>query len=214
MEDQKPTEIDDVGMDRVTTFVKSSSLFYLVMGSIGAMTCFYLHQNLIQLFSLPAELNRSLTLFGLGAMGAVVLLITNYLFESQFPSYQAFRIILMRMVGAASIPVALYLALISAVGEELLFRGAMQPSFGLIATAILFGLLHIGPQGIVSIWTLWAVLSGLMLGWLGESTGSLIPPLVCHFIVNATSLLRLRRQYKIYRSHQGAAHGDKILSRP
>ncbi len=214
MDDQKPTEIDDVGMDRVLNFVKSSSLFYLVMGSVGAMMCYYLHHNLIQLFAVPAELNRTLILLALGVMGAGVLLILNTLLESQFPSYQAFRGVLMRMVGAASMPVAVYLAFISALGEELLFRGAIQPSLGLLGTALLFGLLHLGPQGLVSIWTLWAIVSGLMLGWIFQSTGSLLPVLICHFLVNVTSLLRLRRQYKIFRAAKGEnPQPDKLLTR-
>lgn len=206
MKERNDTEFDPIGLDRVLSFVKSSSLFYSAMAGIGSLVCFYMHRNLIQLFSLPAELNRSLVLLALGLMGALVLLIASYLFEDQFPSYRAFRQVLMRMVGPASIPVAIYLAFISALGEELLFRGALQPVLGLWGTALLFGLLHLGPQGAVSIWTLWAVLSGVLLGWMFESTGSLWPVLICHFLVNVTSLLRLRYQYQRFR----ASHSEKL----
>lgn len=200
MKERNDTDFDPIGLDRVLSFVKSSSLFYLVMAVIGGLVCFYMHRNLIQLFSVSAEPNRGFQLLALGLMGAAVLLIASYLFEEQFPSYRAFRHVLMRMVGPASVPVAVYLAFISALGEELLFRGALQPVLGLWGTAFLFGLLHLGPQGVISIWTIWAVLSGLLLGWIFDATGSLWPVLICHFLVNVTSLLRLRLQYKRYRA--------------
>ncbi len=205
MKERNDTEIDLIGLDRVLSFVKSSSLFYLVMAGVGSLVCFYMQGNLIQVFTVPAELKQRGILLALGLMGALVLLISNYLFEEQFAAYKAFRHVLMRMVGAASIPVAIYLAFISALGEELLFRAALQPTIGLFGTSLIFGLLHLGPRGVASIWTLWAVLSGLLLGWMFQSTGSLWPPLICHFLVNVTSLLRLRVQYRRYR----AEHGDK-----
>jgi membrane protease YdiL (CAAX protease family) len=213
MYDRKSTDKDDVGLDRVDHFVRSSTLFYVVMACVGGMICYFHHGSLSQIFGFPPELVKSLNLLGLGVLGAGVLLIASYLFEEQFSSYRVFRHILMRMVGSASVPMAIYLALISAVGEELLFRAAVQPILGLVGSALLFGLLHLGPQGVISIWTFWAVLSGLMLGWLFQDTGSLWPSLICHFLVNAVSMLRLRVQYKRYLADLAENKtGKKLLS--
>jgi membrane protease YdiL (CAAX protease family) len=156
----------------------------------------YRHHSLKNILTLPSEMPGLATLLGLGILGAAVLLIANYLFEEQFPSFKIFRHVLMQMIGSATVPVALYLAFISAIGEELLFRAAVQPVLGLVGTSLLFGLLHLGPQGLISIWTLWAIISGLMLGWLFDATGNLWPPLLCHFLVNAISMLTLRVQYR------------------
>ena len=180
----------------IGAFVRSSTLFYVAMAGIGSLIANYNHHSLKIILSIPADPLAASKLFGLGLMGALVLLIANFLFESQFPSYHAFRKVLMQMVGQATVPMALYLAIISAIGEELLFRAGIQPGLGLVATALIFGLLHIGPQGLLSIWMLWAVMSGLLMGWMFAATGSLWPSLICHFLVNGLSMLRLRIQFQ------------------
>ncbi len=57
---------------------------------------------------------------------------------------------------------SLFLALSAGVGEEILFRGALQPRFGLIVTSLTFALLHVQYQwfGILIVLVL-----GLTLGW-------------------------------------------------
>lgn len=196
MQDQNDAEKEPGSLEQMGNFVLSSSMFYVGMAGVGAMVSLYRHHSLKAILKIPAETPALLSLIGLGVLGAAVLLIANYLFEEHFPSYKIFRTVLMQMIGNATIPVALYLAFISALGEELLFRAAVQPVLGLVGTALLFGLLHLGPQGLVSIWTLWAIVSGLMMGWIFESTGSLWPALICHFLVNAISMLTLRVQYR------------------
>jgi membrane protease YdiL (CAAX protease family) len=58
----------------------------------------------------------------------------------------------------------LTLGLSAALGEETLFRGATQPRFGLVVTALLFALIH-SNYGI-TISTLAVFLVGLVLGWV------------------------------------------------
>jgi len=85
------------------------------------------------------------------------------------------------------------LAVLSSVGEELLFRGLLQPWLGLWPQAILFGLLHQMPGPSRWIWAGWAFLVGLSLGALFELSGSLIGPLVAHALVNGLNLSFLKR---------------------
>jgi uncharacterized protein len=80
------------------------------------------------------------------------------------------------------------LALLSAAGEELLFRGLLQPWMGLVPQALLFGLVHQMPGPSRWIWVTWAMLVGLALGALFELTGSLLGPLVAHALVNGLNL--------------------------
>ncbi len=80
------------------------------------------------------------------------------------------------------------LAVTSAVGEELLFRGALQSWLGLWPTALLFGLLHGGTNRRLRAWAIFATLAGILLGWLAEFTGNLLAPILCHLTVNFWNL--------------------------
>lgn len=85
------------------------------------------------------------------------------------------------------------LAVLSALGEELLFRGVLQPWIGLFAQAGLFGLLHQMPGPSRWVWSLWAMLVGLLLGVAFELTGTLTGPIVAHALVNALNLSYLKQ---------------------
>jgi membrane protease YdiL (CAAX protease family) len=88
---------------------------------------------------------------------------------------------------------ALLLAGLSAVGEELLFRGAMQPTLGLPLTALIFALLHLPPQLRFWPWTAAAAVLGLALGALALHGGSLAGPILAHFTINALNLRHVDR---------------------
>lgn len=76
-------------------------------------------------------------------------------------------------------------------GEELLFRGAMQPEFGLVPTAIIFGALHSTRKGTPA-YGVWAAFMGLGLGWLAQATAGLIAPIVGHVVYDAAALAYVR----------------------
>lgn len=80
------------------------------------------------------------------------------------------------------------LALMSALAEELFFRGFLQGHLGLGLTALLFGLAHLPSRWVHAPWTLAAILMGLALGWLFEVFGSLLPAFLAHFLVNFFNL--------------------------
>lgn len=65
-----------------------------------------------------------------------------------------------------SLPGVLTLGLAAAIGEETIFRGALQPRFGLPATALLFALLH-SNYGL-SLSTVIVLLLGIALGLLRQ----------------------------------------------
>ena len=85
------------------------------------------------------------------------------------------------------------LAVLSAVGEELFFRGLLQPWIGLFAQAVLFGVLHQVPGRSRWVWASWATLVGLALGAMFALTGSLTGPLAAHAIINGLNLSYLKR---------------------
>ncbi len=92
------------------------------------------------------------------------------------------------MLGDLSSPVIAVLAVTSAIGEEVLFRGAVQPLLGLWLTSAIFGFVHGGLQKRLLAWTIFATLAGILLGGLFEYTGNLLAPILCHLTVNYWNL--------------------------
>jgi membrane protease YdiL (CAAX protease family) len=83
------------------------------------------------------------------------------------------------------------LAASSAIGEELLFRGALLPWWGLWPQAIAFAILHIRyDRALVRFlpWTIASLVLGLGLGWMAQLTGDIGGPIVAHFVINLLNL--------------------------
>ena len=85
------------------------------------------------------------------------------------------------------------LAVLSAVGEELFFRGLLQPWIGLVPQALLFGIAHQIPSSSRWVWVAWATVIGLALGAMFQVTGSLAGPLAAHALINGLNLAYLKR---------------------
>jgi membrane protease YdiL (CAAX protease family) len=92
----------------------------------------------------------------------------------------------------ASTPIEiLVISALAGIGEEVLFRGAMQPEWGLIVTSLVFGLFHVGGRLTVAL-GIWAACTGALLGWLAIATGGLLAPIVAHIAYDALALSYLR----------------------
>jgi uncharacterized protein len=86
----------------------------------------------------------------------------------------------------------LALAVASAVGEEVLFRGLLVPTVGILASSVVFGALHqIRGRGRWG-WMAWATVMGLLFAAVFTATGSLAGPLVAHAAINQANLRFLR----------------------
>jgi membrane protease YdiL (CAAX protease family) len=92
------------------------------------------------------------------------------------------------LLGPLSRREVLLYAIGSGIGEELLFRGALQPSLGLYPTTLIFALLHLPPRASLWPWTLFAGILGLGLGALSRWSGDLAGAVLAHFTVNALNL--------------------------
>ena len=80
------------------------------------------------------------------------------------------------------------LALASSIGEELLFRGALMPWFGVWISSAIFAALHIGPGRRFLPWTTSAFVLGVLFAELAARTGSLGGPIAAHFAINFLNL--------------------------
>jgi len=94
-------------------------------------------------------------------------------------------------VEHTALPVSLFvLALLPAIGEELLFRGvfaralARLPILAVVASAALFSVYHTVPAQMLGTFPL-----ALALGLLAVRSGSIVPGMIAHFLNNATVLV-------------------------
>lgn len=84
------------------------------------------------------------------------------------------------------------IAVSPAVCEEFLFRGAvlsglrtrLRPFAAVLSVAILFGIMHLSIYRLVP-----TAMLGLLLTWLALRTGSLLPGMLVHLLVNGTAVL-------------------------
>lgn len=86
----------------------------------------------------------------------------------------------------------LTIVIIAPIGEELLFRGFLQNSLerawkdvtrAILFSSLFFAVIHFNPFWIIQIYFL-----GVLLGFLAWKTNSIIPCVIFHVIINATSL--------------------------
>jgi uncharacterized protein len=84
-------------------------------------------------------------------------------------------------------------AAISAVSEEMFFRGAVQPILGILLTSLVFGALHVAPGRKFIPWPLQALTMGLAFGGLFWLSGDLSAPIMAHFTINYQNLHFINR---------------------
>jgi uncharacterized protein len=105
--------------------------------------------------------------------------------------------LLVPLFGACNWMQLALISLVAGVGEELLFRGVVQPVFsiwlgaaaGLGLASAVFGLLH----AITITYAVLATLVGTYLGWLAIATGNLVAPIITHALYDFIALLILLR---------------------
>ncbi len=137
----------------------------------------------------PEHVGKGLAL---GAASAVLVVVVTRLLSVYFEWARRLEIEMAKLLGPLSYLDVLVISIFSAVGEELFFRGAMQPTLGLTATTIFFGFLHIGPSRTFIPWTLSAFIIGGVFGWYYEINGTLAAPISAHFLINLVNLNQIR----------------------
>ncbi len=78
------------------------------------------------------------------------------------------------------------------VGEEVLFRGVLQPQLGIAITSLLFGLLHPFTLAYAAL----VVLMGVYLGWVAERGQGLLAPIVTHAVYDLIALWLIREELR------------------
>ncbi len=107
----------------------------------------------------------------------------------------------------------LAIAVVPAVCEEVLFRGAVQralttrlfPIAAVAVTAVLFAGYHMSPIQLLPTFTL-----GVLLGGLAHRADSVVPAMIAHFLNNTMAILVARRQPAVL-ADTIAAHPNAAL---
>ena len=107
------------------------------------------------------------------------------------------------LVDGARVRDLVLVSVASGVGEEVFFRGALQPALGVVLASLLFGALHVGPDRRYLVWTLWAVGAGFLFGYRYIWTGCLLAPITAHVLHNAATLLLWKRSRRTRRGAPG-----------
>lgn len=169
-------------------FVRLAAVFYgfltlaaAILGALGGRNAFELGGSPLLALALGVTTACATTLLGVVSYRLAPAL--RKLAEELGP----------RLVDGARRGDLVLVSVFSGVGEEALFRGALQPLLGIWVTSLLFGALHVGPDRRYLLWTAWAIGAGLLFGLLYEWTGGLLAPMVAHVLHNALTLLLWKR---------------------
>ncbi len=136
--------------------------------------------------------------FGLGLGAAAVFAAVNYGVLRLAPPVGPVRAIrrlyfdtLRPVFATASGVDVAAVSLAAGLGEELLFRGAVQVEFGVVVASLLFGLAHVGGRGSL-VFGVWVAVMGFGLGALAHVGGGLLAPVVAHAVYDAAAIGYIR----------------------
>jgi membrane protease YdiL (CAAX protease family) len=152
---------------------------------------------------------------GIGVAVGLVTVVLSRILDRYFEWSRAMTRMFKDVLGPQRPGDTLVLALASSVGEELLFRGVLLPSLGLVISSLIFGLVHgFAPGRPAEMWAtlksfmplvIAATAMGFAFGWAVEYTGNILAPIVAHFTIN---YLNLNEMYRSDWSDSEADDGD------
>jgi len=193
-----PAPSDPDGSDlAVTSFVRFGLYFYGGMIAVALIWRMGLYHESILFSSASAESagGHPLRDVAIGVAVGVAVVLASELATRLTGWGDALARELASAIGPVSVPDAILLAMASGLGEELFFRGALQPRVGLVVASLAFGAMHFVPRREMWPWTGFALVVGLLFGVMFEWTGSIVAPVVAHTVVNGINLPLLVRRY-------------------
>jgi membrane protease YdiL (CAAX protease family) len=183
-------------MDRGRRIVPIALAFESALGLAGWALCVWQGVPLASRLVLSSDV-----LLRSAIASAPMFLLLAYVTRSQWKPVVDLRNQVEQLVGELFRGVSWFglaaVAIAAGVGEELLFRGALQPLAerwwgplaGLVAVSLLFGVVH----AVSAMYLVFATIVGLYLGGLAQYFGELVTPIAVHAAYDFAALLVLRR---------------------
>ncbi len=163
-------------------------------GGIGLAILYFGHDiSPLSFLASGTSLNKQIlwgSLYGISAAIAAIALISSPLFADEM---QFFRTLVYKL--APTYYHAVFYSLCAGIGEELLFRGGIQPYLGIWLTSVIFILLHgyINPFNFVlTLYGCFMILISAGLGYLFEIYG-IWSSIVAHFLFDLVMFVFLIR---------------------
>jgi len=129
---------------------------------------------------------------GLGLLLSALVIAGTRFTVARFPWAQRLHLELRPIAHGLTLWQVVVIAFFSSLGEELLFRGLLQPWLGVLPTSVVFGICHQIPGHSRWVWVCWATFVGMAFGAIYALTGSLLGALLAHAVINAVNLSYLR----------------------
>ena len=178
-----------------TPLLKTAATFYAGMAAVAMIWCAIAGRPVFWVGEPPSFAS----VMGWAVVGVILgLLIValSHFFLDRFSWAQSLSDWFSSVLGPVSWKDALVLALLSGFGEEMLFRGALQPTLGLLPATIIFGLMHWPPRKELRPWTVVTTILGLFFGIATELSGHLTAAIVAHFVINFINLTAIGKLNK------------------
>ena len=166
------------------------------LGVVGCIVAWWFGMSLGERLVLSTEVVWRCTLALVPMLGLLVFAMRSY-----WPPIARLRrqvgSLVHELFGGARWWELLAVAVAAGVGEELLFRGALQPlagrwlgaAAGLVLVSVVFGALHAASAAYFVL----ATLVGLYLGLLAQSYDDLVTPIFVHAVYDFAALCALQR---------------------
>ena len=168
-----------------TALVISALVFYGLMSVVGLAILATMNVSASALIFGTGETVAQDTLYG--CVSGILVVGLTWMFRN-LKTVKRLNDEFRSLLGSPPTSAITVLAITSAIGEEILFRGALQEFIGFYPTVVCFGLMHGGLSATYRAWAIFATLAGLLLGWLSLLTGNLLAPILCHMTVNYFNL--------------------------
>ncbi len=172
--------------------VQLAGAFYGALALAAVGWCWVTERESVFWIGAPPTLASVLSWAGIGALFAGIVVLATDVAAERFEVVEEMGDAFEDVLGRITWGQAFLLALFSSFGEEMLFRGALTPSFGVFGSAALFAIVHWPMEKRLMLWPIFALVVGLALGWAFETSGHLGAPIVAHFGVNFVNLGMLK----------------------
>ena len=158
----------------------------------------FLFDSLSAFLALFTIVDSNILIVG-GTVGLIVVLVDLLFMKLLPPTYYDDGGLNERIFQNRSLYHIAMIAAVVAIGEEILFRGVIQTHFGLIASSLLFALVH---YRYLFNWFLFVNIIALsfLIGFIYFQTGNLLVTIFMHFLVDFLSGCIIR--YKFIKKHK------------
>lgn len=174
--------------------VPLAAAFYGALALGSMLWCWIAGRESVFWIGAPPTFTSVLQWSGVGLVFALIVILASDLAAERFERIKEMGDAFADVLGEITWSKSLALGLLSAFGEEMFFRGALLPTFGLFGSSLIFALVHWPMDRRMIAWPFFAGAVGLAFGWAFQTSGHIAGPIVAHFFINFVNLRMVGRE--------------------